>query len=1060
MKAQFSPFRENTMPSDQTEYEIFISYARLDNKPIPETYPHGWVTALNDQILADQRRYSTERLRVFFDTREIKDMDDWRNRILGGLRSSKILLVCLSPNYFKSQPCRWEWDEYLKRQTHQLLGSDSVATVYFVEVPGSSEQENAKRLAELMRGNFTDLRPWFPAGPRMMQEEEVKRRIDALGLSLWERIERARRARSVPGNVRRTNPFFVGRREELRRLHEQLGVGAIGVVTAVHGLGGQGKTELAYHYANGYADCYQAGLWSLGAEGKKELLPLLGELAFVPQFGYTPTDAEKADANRLGQTVLNELQKRCTNPSEPERQRGAALIILDNVSEPGLLSAAQLATLPHPANWLRLAATTRLGPERLAKSGKQLATVAVDSLDDDDALTLIRDHQPDQRFPSAAEESAAREIVRELGGFTLAVEQAAVYLGLNGTDDPPSAFLKRLRTEGLPNVDKLAKDADVAAQMLHQQKQLGPILRATLEPLVKELPAAGTALEFAALMPPDSVPWPWLKELTTRRHPELADRPAEWGKIKRRLEGLRLLTSGDAPEIARVHRLVAAHLLNAVDESFVDEAERYVFDHAAAIAQSQNTPASWELDAMLFALPFLFGKTCFSQELGRLLCLAAVDVSEKVKVYRSLIAAKQLLNAARTVIQRLAESDPDNAAWQRDLSVLLEKLGKLAVAQGNLPEAQRLFADSLRIIQRLAESDPGNAAWQRDLSVSLNKLGELAVAQGNLPEAQRLFADSMRIAQRLAESDPGNAGWQRDLSVSLNKLGDLAVAQGNLPEAQRLFAEDLRIAQRLAESDPGNAAWQFDLGISNERLGDLAVAKGELKKAKVYHTKRNEIIQRLAESDPGNAAWQRDLYVSYIKLGELAVAQGNLPEAQRLFADSLRVIQRLAESDPGNAEWQRDLSVSLGKLGEQAVAQGNLPEAQRLFADSLRIAQRLAESDPGNAAWQRDLYVSYIKLGELAVAQGNLPEAQRLFADSLHVIQRLAESDPGNAEWQRDLWVSHWQVADLLEKQGDASAKEHSRKAHDILAAMVQAGLFVSPQDLGVLQRLRAKIGG
>ena len=83
--------------------------------------------------------------------------------------------------------------------------------------------------------------------------------------------------------------------------------------------------------------------------------------------------------------------------------------------------------------------------------------------------------------------------------------------------------------------------------------------------------------------------------------------------------------------------------------------------------------------------------------------------------------------------------------------------------------------------QRLAESDPTNVEWQPDLSESFIKLGELATAQGNLPEAQRLFGEAFRIAQRLAESDPANAGWQRDLSLSFNKLGDLARAQGNLP---------------------------------------------------------------------------------------------------------------------------------------------------------------------------------------------------------------------------------------------------------------------------------------
>ncbi len=821
------------MPSDQTEYELFLSYARLDNRPIPETYPHGWVTALHDHILADQRRYSTEPLRIFFDTHEIKDMDDWRHRILGGLRSSKILLVCLSPNYFKSQPCRWEWDEYLKRQTHQLLGSDSVATVYFVEVPGSDEHDNARRLTELLRGNFTDLRPWFPAGPRMMQEEEVRRRMDALGLSLWERIERARRARTVPGNVRRTNPFFVGRREELRRLHEQLGVGAIGVVTAVHGLGGQGKTELAYHYANGFADCYRCGVWSLGAEGKKELLPLIGELAFVPRFGYSPSDAEKADATLLGQGVLEEMRKRCTQTAEADRQPGASvLLILDNVSEPELLSVGQLALLPHPANWLRLVATTRLGPERLAKSGKQLATVAVDSLDEEDAVTLIREHQPNQQFPNEAEALAAREIVRDLGGFTLAVEQVAIALGLSAAEEPPSAFLKRLRTEGLPSVDDLPRDADVAAQMLHQHKQLAPILRSTLEPLVKELPAAGTALQLAALLPPDSVPWPWLKELTVRHHAELADRPAEWARIKRRLEGSRLLTSGDGPEIARMHRLVAAHLNPSLGaQPFLDlrvELCAYLGQRADSISRTQAAPAVWELDALLVALPHLL-----NEHSTRLFLNHTMFLDEKVLAYRTIPAARSLLTRTNLLLQRLAESDPGNAAWQRDLSVAFNKLGDLAVAQGNLPEAQRLFAESLRIRQRLAESDPGNAAWQFDIGISNERLGDLAVAQGELERAKGYYSKRFTIIQRLAESDPGNAEWQRDLSVSLNKLGDLAVAQGNLPEVQRLFAESLRIHQRLADSDPGNADWQRDLSVSFQRAswrpgsGARGVGEGE-----------------------------------------------------------------------------------------------------------------------------------------------------------------------------------------------------------------------------------------
>ena len=63
-----------------------------------------------------------------------------------------------------------------------------------------------------------------------------------------------------------------------------------------------------------------------------------------------------------------------------------------------------------------------------------------------------------------------------------------------------------------------------------------------------------------------------------------------------------------------------------------------------------------------------------------------------------------------------------------------EKLGDLARAQGNLSEAQRLFGESLRIRQRLAESDPANAEWQRDLWVSYWRVARVQEQQ-SLPEA-------------------------------------------------------------------------------------------------------------------------------------------------------------------------------------------------------------------------------------------------------------------------------------------------------------------------------------
>ena len=841
--------------SDQAEYDIFISYARKDNST-------GWVTAIRDHIVADHAKFSPQRLRIFFDTLEIKDADDWRLRILGALRKSRILLVCLSPSYFASEYCIWEWKEYIARQVHQLMGSESIATIYFVEVPGSPEHANARQLAELMRGNYTDLRPFFDEGILALQKADVRARMARLGETLHERLMRARRALSVPGNLRWQNPYFVGRSDELHKLHHQLGTGAVGVVTAVHGLGGQGKTELAVAYAHGWADCYPAGLWSLGAEGATELLPLIGKLAWEPALHFTPNDAEKADPALLGRAVLEHLKSLADAATHTDRG-AACLILLDNVSEHTLLSPAQLATLPGgmSAGWLRIVATTRLD---LTVQKDRLALLAVDALDADSSLLLIRDHQPERdgvpQFTSPAEEDAARHIIRALGGFTLAIEQVALHLGLHHVQ--PSTYLSLLTASGLPHADTLGAAFDIAGQMQTQARQLTHILRHTLA----LLPApALTALHLAAHLPPDTVPWPWLRELTIKAHPSLATPDAQgtdpWLTIQRRLTGLRLLTPGDHLAVARIHRLIAAHLLessgavswwtrlkraiglegqrpgdipaqgNALgspgeNASSPEGAARSLDTHLAqradAIYRDQAAPADWELDSLILALPHRLEKATTHH-----LANPAVFLADKLITYRTLPTAATFIATVHRVLTDLAASDPANAAWQSDLSISQEKLGNLAVAQGDLPGALRRFTDCLAIRERLAASDPANAEWQRDLSVSHAKLGDLAVAQGDLPGALRRFTDGLAIAERLAASDPANAAWQRDLSVSHNKLGDLAVAQGDLPGALRRFTDGLAIRERLAARDPANAEWQRDLAVSHFKLSHFAQKSGD-----------------------------------------------------------------------------------------------------------------------------------------------------------------------------------------------------------------------------------------
>lgn len=286
-----------------------------------------------------------------------------------------------------------------------------------------------------------------------------------------------------------------------------------------------------------------------------------------------------------------------------------------------------------------------------------------------------------------------------------------MFLGLHA-EITPSDFLDTLRKKGLPLADTLpGRDPDVARQMLTQAKQLGLILESTLAGLS---PPAITALRFAALLPPDGVPWPWLRALTVACHPEVGEKDElgvdSWLGLQRRLTGLRLLTSGDHPELARIHRLVAGHLIvgssnqpvpgpevppgpgfTPAQGSFTGPLLAHLTARACSIYETEQAPADWELDALLVALPlWLPDQTPSSaaQTEGRPLsdfleiANASVFLCDKVSNYRSLPSAAGLISRAHRVIQRLAAADPSNAGWQRDLFVSYWRMADMAEKSG------------------------------------------------------------------------------------------------------------------------------------------------------------------------------------------------------------------------------------------------------------------------------------------------------------------------------------------------------------------------------------------
>ena len=98
--------------------------------------------------------------------------------------------------------------------------------------------------------------------------------------------------------------------------------------------------------------------------------------------------------------------------------------------------------------------------------------------------------------------------------------------------------------------------------------------------------------------------------------------------------------------------------------------------------------------------------------------------------------------------------------------MLLNLQGDVLREQGDLAGAQAAYGKTLEVRRRLAEADPSNAGWQRDLSLSLTRLARVHERRGERAEALRFAEESLTIDEHLAALDRSNAIWQRDVAVS------------------------------------------------------------------------------------------------------------------------------------------------------------------------------------------------------------------------------------------------------------------------------------------------------
>jgi len=1067
------------VPQSTDQFDIFVSYARRDNVD-------AWISSFIEALQAEHRAYSGGRsFTAFFDKRDIRSLDDWRLRIHDSLAASRLFVAFISPAYLSSEWCQREWRAWIDVEIAKHVLSDGAALIYIVQVPwlarAMTERETADAIAQLTgqpaaslkpgfaadtlalsadvsRRQFTEVRSFYTDGLAALRREDLRRTFAELAKDLDERALRVESAAKSKSTIPPYNRRFVGRYEELLSLRERLFMGRAGVISGhrdvsagvagVHGLGGIGKTEVAFTYAHAFAGLYPGGRFLVSCEGISDLRLALIQLDGI--FANSATDAQRKSLDLHFSTIRESLRLHLG-------ASGRVLLVLDNVSDAKLLSPVQTDVLRVLGPNLHLLATTRLGAPAGHFANEDIHWITLNELSVQDSLRLLEKHRP----LGAGDYGPASQIAQRLGGFALCIEVVGAYLNQH-PEESYEEFLQKMRLDDLEPVDAVAERNEVVLRRRNNDKRLSAILSVTLVRLTGD---ERNALDFAALLPPDFVVLPWVALLVSEASmPQTAKTPVGiWAAVEARLFALALLTrnsTGDGDRrIARCHRLVQDYLrAKMADRPSRQAAIRALVQARDALLKqvADWREAKWEL-VPLARLAEMWDETDepYGSWLANQVALkldAVAAWSEAEPLARRALASDQrrwgddhprlsgrLNNLARILIatNRNTEAETllrkalaiDRANPRDELTNLGRTLTNLAGLLSNtnrMAEAGRLLQEAENPASASNTGAPGTYSKvfgflaalfgtqkrgsDYEEATALNNKALFLMEQNQMAEAEKLLLRSLQLEQSR------KGGYHADVARVLLNLGGLCLRTNRLEEAESLLRAALDVYEKtLGLEHPSVATCLDTLAIvlmETNRLSEaeqllrraLAIAENGLGPQHADVGKRLNslatVLQRMQRHPEAEPLLRRTLAITEASFGadhpHTGAALNNLSqllqETGRLDGVEAMLRRALSIQEKSRVKDHPEVATALNNLGAFLMSEKNYAEAEPLLRRALQIdEQALSPDHPDIGRDLSNLASLYMDLNRFAEAE---PLQRRLVLILLRFLRATGQRHP------------------------------------------------------------------
>ncbi len=672
----------------------------------------------------------------------------------------------------------------------------------------------------------------------VFQVEQLQRICDILEANFGGSIK-LNLPTGIPSNLPRSGVFkFVGRTQKLEELHVQLQQNERLAITAIAGMGGIGKTELALQYAITQLQhqTYPAGLCWLTCRAQ-EIATQIVSFAKTKLLLTIPDDLEAKEQV--------DFIWRCW----PD---GNALIILDDVTD----YTAIALYLPPPDPRFKVLLTTR------QNFGATVTTINIEELSDEAAIALLKSIVGDERIEVQWENAQA--LCKWVGNLPLGLELLGRFL-VGKPDWAIAKLLERLESKRLDAEALIETESGMTATL-----GVAAALELSWAELSQPEQDLACLLGMFAVAP---IPWYLVEHCFCEVDPEELEDVRDNGLINRSL----LKRVGQ--ETYQLHQIIQEYFRVKL-RLYSDEGQtlKEIFckilvkiakniDEFTSMIRTGRNPDKFEPISKV--IPHLEAVANQWIEI-----LIEDDLIWPFTGVGTFYLSRSEYELALYWFQKCLQIT--QAQFGNEHLDVARSLNNVAIAhlrKGQYEEAELLFFQSLKIRQKLLGKE------HYEIALSLNNLAELYRHQGRSSDTESLYLQALGMKHIFS-------GKQKSLIISiLNNIGLSLNEQSRYDEAEQYFIQSLEVGHEM-------------FGIEHPKhtltLNNLALAyqgQSRLHESEQCFLRSLEIGCKLIGTD------HPDIALILNNLADLYRFLGHYVESESMFFQSLQMRQKFLGQD-------------------------------------------------------------------------------------------------------------------------------------------------------------------